>query len=719
MASLTDKAEEVLDKVKPPVMEIPPSVEAKIKRGQLRLAELKAQRQEAIEFTNNNHYVQTSEDKRSLKRFPVVSALQGGGKVDHRVRRSHDLIGPIVKGKVSAATQRIPGFEVDPATTDPEDYSAAKLAEKVLIAGYDTWRVKRAFQELVWNALVTEEGFIMAYWDTSVGPFYDVSRHPQADEPPIMEEDGTVTPNPFADAPDPENPEYLGLGEVRLGVFGGLDVTWEPGVKFEDSRWISIEQARPVDEVEGEPGYVGGKLTADAQASTSGGGSGRREKGSNLALVTEYLERPCPKYPNGRRLVMANKRLLFPEEDYPLRDQDGEIVDEPCLHRLAYTLDPSSDHDRGLVCSLIESMRSYDFAKNKQDEFAQMGLVLQILAPEGSILTPRTDTPGDIIEYDPSVPGGQKPEFAPLAGVPAELFTMENGARAEMGFISHENEIPAQVEANKAVQALLERDQISWADFLENEADVFARIARDILGLVQRHYTEDRMMKFRGRTGWLPIEDFKGSDLRGQTDVRVRSGSLEPQTRPAIERRIMSIAERFPGYFPPEVILGALERGNAEGLLQGYEEDVARANLIIAQIRAGTFWDQPERPVWPGEDAVQLSTETGEPELDEQGQAVPAESVPGWMPRPFDNVTVTKSVFEIFLKSDEWNRLDDDAKSASMAFYSGLLDIETRNAERQRELQTEMAEEQGLSNAAKPAAPKPMPSLPQSPAPAE
>lgn len=728
----------LLDKLKSPGAQVvPPDIEAKVKRGRTRLNEVKAQREEAIEFTNGNHYVEVSEERFSrLLKIPTVSSLLGGGRPDHRVRRSHDLIGPIVNGKTSAATQRIPGYEVDAATTDPEDYSGAKLGEKVLIAGYERWRVKRAFQELAWYAYVTEEGFITAYWDASVGPFYDVSRHPLADEAPEVDEEGNEVPNPYADQPNPDKPEYIGAGDIRFGVYGGLEVVWEPGVKFEDSRWWAIEHARPVDVVSSEPDFMGGKLTPDATAS-AGVNKGRREdKGTNLVMVTEYLERPSPKHPEGRRLIFANKKLIFPEDAYPLRDENGEVVDEPCIYRLSYVLNPSSDRDKGLVCSLIESMRSYDFAVNKQAEFAQEGLVPQILAPEGSIISPRTDEPGAIVEYDPSIPGGAKPEFAPTLGIPGELFTMQDRAKAELGYVAHENEVPAQVQGEKAVLGLLERDQIADANFLENLAEVYARIGRDCLCLVQQHYDDQRLLKFRGRTGWLPIENFKASDIRGQTDVRVKAGSIEAQTRAGIEKRIMSIAERFPGYFSPEVILGALERGNAEGLLQGYEEDVARANLVIAQIRAGTFWKQPSRPVWPGEESQKLDPETGEPEWQtapqyqpdpetgEQalvpGTGVPVmeTEVPGWMPRPFDNVSVHKSVFELWLKGDEWNQLDDAAKQATMAYYDALLRIEARNAARQRELQSAMAEEAGMANAATAAAPaaKPMPSLPASPA---
>lgn len=702
------KAEQALDALRPASVAIPEDVQKRITRGKSRLEELKPSRKLAIEFTDGKHYGFLSENGQEIKHLATLTRLLGGDKQDHRVRRSHDLIGPMVQSKVSAATQRIPGYEINPSTNDPEDYTAAQTAKKIAYAGYELWRIKRAFQKLVWNALVTEEGFIMAYWDSSIGPYVDVSVHPDA-EMTEEDEEGNVTA-PYAGMSHPSEPEYVGVGDVRIGVWSGLEVMWEPGVDFEESRWWAVEHARPVDQVESEPGYVGGKLPANAELD----GSIKKGEKSNLVTVTEYLERPCSKWPEGRRLFFANKRQIFPEESYPLTDSEGKVVDEPCLHRLGYTVNPSSDRDKGLVRSLIESMRTYDFAQNKISEFAQEGLVPKVLTPIGAFPDPATDQPGAREEYDPTKTMGMKPEFAPLLGIPSELFKLKEESQGEMRFISHDNEVPSQVSANQAVQSLLQRDEIAWEDLIANEAEIHSRVMRDALTLVQRHYTEDRMLKFRGRTGWMPIEDFKGADLRNQTDVRVQPGSLQPFTRQAIEQRIQNIARMFPGYFPPEVLLSAMNNGNAEGLLEGYEDDVGRINYIINQIRAGTFEQMGMRPVWPGEEVgFKLDPETGEPEVNpETGEPEMETEVPAWMPRPgVDNYKIWTSVLANWCKSDEFEHTDPQAQEAAMQVIGALRDLEMKESQRELELQTNQAEELGMANAAKPQT-KVAPSLP-------
>lgn len=705
---IEQKAESALEQLRP--ASTPPDIAAKIKRGKARLKELSPTRQLCIEFANDRHYGVLAEDGSKIRYQGTVSTILGGKKPDHRVRRSHDLIGPMVQAKVAAATQRIPGYEVNPSTSDPEDYTAAQIAKKVVNAGYELWRVKRAFQKLVWNALVTEEGFIMAYWDSSIGPYVDVNEDPEAEA------------------------EHVGLGDVRIQVWNGLEVMWEPGVDFEESRWWAIEHARPRDAVESEPGYSGGKLPADAQMAVREANANAEQ--GNLCLITEYLERPCPEWPQGRRLFFAAGKQIFPEETYPLTDSKGEVVDEPCIHRLGYTVNPASDRDKGMVKSLIESQRLYDFSMNKISEFAQLGLVSQMSAPIGAIKTPPTDEPGAIIEWDPATPGAAEPKFRETQGIPEELFKLKEEAQGEMRYIAHDAEIPA--SAPQAIaQSILQQNEISWEDLIANLAEVYARVARDCLTLVQRHYTEDRMLKFRGRAGFMPIEDFKGADLRDQTDVRVQPGSLTPLTREAVVQRIQNIAQMFPGYFPPEVLLSAMNNGNAEGLLEGYEEDVGRINYIINQIRSGQFWDMPMRPAWPGEESPKLNLETGEPEWIEPpepgtppeenefgetipgtaqppnpGQPVMETEVPSWMPRPeIDNVQVWRSVLANWAKSDEFSQLDPEAQKATMLVFSALRDIEQKESQQKAELQSALAEQQGLNNAAAPQT-KQAPSLP-------
>ena len=356
-------------------------------------------------------------------------------------------------------------------------------------------------------------------------------------------------------------------------------------------------------------------------------------------------------------------------------------------------------------------MRSFDQAINKQSEYSQIGLVAQLLAGEGTLLTDPTDEPGLVLEYDRTLSREEKPEWRENITFPRELFEMEDRAKRRFSDISFDEDIPAGVESGKAIGQVTELNRTAWQKFIDDFDRFRSDLMSDCLVIAQRKYGSDRLLKFRGTTGWESVGDFEGADLRNQTDVRIRQSAASTQTRPQIEQRILQLANTFAGVFPPEVVIEALNSANPEKLIQGYEEDVGRAHRIIAQLRAGTYLDQPDRPVLPGEESPRLDPRTGEPMIDPATQEpIMLTEVPGYLPRSFDSIPILKSAMEQWMKSDDWDRSDPEVKKASLFYYQVLLDQETKKSLREAELQEQTAEAQGLQNAAKESPPKPTPS---------
>ncbi len=678
--------------------DVPRDVEARLKRGRDGLKEVMARRLLGIEFANGNHFSELNKDGTKVVNLSTTAIAQGGEKPDHRVRRSNDIISPMLKRKISAARQRDPDWESTGATPDIEDYAASLLARKIALAGYQLWGFPDAEVKALWWAMVTEEAFGRANFNSNVGPFEDVSQHPEAD----VEDPADSGQYPYRGLPDPENPQWKGRGEIGVTIYSGLEVIWESGVDFEKSRWYAVEHARPVEEVEDEEGFLalpGEKLRADARTASEGRTTTKEKKGSNLVMVTEYFERPCRKYPKGRWQVFANGRKIFKDDDYPMVDNKGRVVDTPCLRRLVYDVDASSDRAKGLIQQIIDVVRSYDQAINKQSEYSQIGLVAQLMAAEGVLLTDPTDEPGLVIEYNRSLSRGEKPEWRENIQFPNELFEMEERAEARFSKISFDEDIPPNLESGKAIGQATELSRSAWQSFIDDFNRFRSELMSDCLVLAQRNYGTDRVLEYEGTTGWESVRDFKGADIRGQTDLRVRASGTEMLSRAQIEQRIMQLVQVFPGVFSPEVVIEAINSANPEKLIQGYEEDVGRAHRVIQQLRDGSFWNQPDRPALPGEEALTV---------DLRGNPM----VPGWLPRPFDSLPIYKAAIEEWMKTDDWDRSAPQTKEASLFYYQKLLDLEAQAEQRQVEQQDATAEEQGMANAAKTAPPKPSPSLP-------
>lgn len=636
----------VLDRGGP---KIPSDVDDRIKRGRDRMYEDGPKRDECMAFWRGDQYVYVQDG--SLARQSTVRSTDGSGKPAHRIRRRINLIAPVIGRKVSGATSRIPGYEINPSTVDPEDQSAARLGQKIARIGYNMWNIRRASVECVTYALTMPGGgFAWPYFDTSVGPFEETEG-----------EDGKVT--------------VVGRGEIKVRTFGANEVFWEPGVSFHESSWYGVEQARTMEEVKALAGFVGGDLRADA-VPREGAYENRKSASAKLVMTTDYLERPCSKYPYGRWITVANDRVIVEEREYPVEDQEGNVVDEPVLHPLTFICDPDSDRDMCLVEHLIDGQRAWSHASNKQAEWVQLALNPQVIIKNGRLREQLNDVPGAKFHYQ----GTGDVAWREVPPIPPELQQVKDDVRSTMQFIAADQEMPPGLEAASAIEAADQLAQAVWQEFYGNVADFHSSLMKHCLMLVQVHYDDPRLMQFRGRFGVESINDFRGADLRGQTDVVVHQSSVEPQTRQAIESKILAMADR--GWISPEAAMAALNGGTAEALAESYELDVSRAHRVLQRIASGA-------------DAF----------LGQMNIADPM-SIPNWMPREFDNIRVWKTVFEDYQKTEDFEMADPVVQEAVKLAYQMILQLEALQMAREQAMQAQVAMEMGMANATRPSGPQ-------------
>jgi hypothetical protein len=601
----------------------------------------------------------------SLRFLSTALVDVSGGKPSHRIRNTYNFIQSIVEGKVSAATQRVPGYEVDPSSADNTLRQAARISEQVAFYGYDKWYLRRVGTKVATLALVQREGFAVPFYDKNIGPFKGGEAQ----------------------------------GEIRVLTLSRSEVLWEPGVDFLESRWHVIERAVLVEDIKAIPGYVGGELRKDASTADL-----PSEKTSDeMAILSEYLERPCPEYPEGRRCFIASDRVVVdyrkdpeaPEdadwwEGFPYVDADGVVCDEPSIHRLSYTVNPEGD-DMGLVERLVDLMRTVNDCWNKLLEWKNRTLMPRFSAPRGAEFR-TNDVPGGVDYYRPQ--GLLKPEQERPIPVPRELFDMLNMAVEQMRALAADiNAQPEPDLAAKTLNAAVEQATLRWQSFLGDYAEFQSRLMRHCLCLVARFYTDERLIPVRGRYGSEPILAFRGQDLRSQVNVRVLPGSIETKSRAQVMREIEFIQQNWPGALSPEAALAALHGGNAESLLRSYQLDVDRAWKLVQTLRQGpdAMLSFPER----------VDLDLGDPAMGYR--------VPGWMPRVQDNIAIWKTVVADYTKTDDFDRQRPETQHMFDVVYRGLEFLEQR-----RQMQVAMqsqsaAMELGQANAARPQGNIPMP----------
>jgi hypothetical protein len=662
------------DPTKPSGIPLPPDIKDRTTRGRGAMKKDANTRRLCHKFWLGEHYWYVNA-RGALNVLATALVDVTGGKPGHRVRNTYNFIQSIVEGKVSASTGTMPGYEIDPSSADLEDVAAARIAEQVAYYGYDKWYLRRVRQKVYTTALVQREGFAMPYFDACVGPFL----------------------------PTPTGVE--GLGEVRVLTLSRSEVMWEPGVDFHESRWHAIERAVPVEDIQKLPGYIGGLLAKDASTADTPGG----KTSDQMAVLTDYLERPCEKYPNGRRCFIAGGRIVVdfrmdpaaPEgadwyEPYPYMDAHGVVCDEPVIHRLSYTVNPEGD-DLGLVERLIDLMRTVDDCWNKLLEWKNRALMPRRMAPRGSKMTPANDVPGgtDWYDIDPSNPT-ITPQWEKTPPVPTELITLLNMAIDQMRALAAD--IDVQPDANVAARTAnvaVTQAKSRWDSFLGDAEEFDSRMMRHCLCLVARYYSEQRVIDIRGRYGWEPPVAFTGADLRSQVNVRVLPGSIQSKSRAQTMADIQFMQQNFPGALSAEAAWAALHGGSAEGLLRSYQLDIAKANDVVQRLKGGPA--AAEAFGW------RQDLDFGDPAL---GYMVPA-----WTPRKVDNVAIWKQVVGDFMKTDFYGRLPAETQHLYDTVFDAL-DMQ----EQQRKAQL-MAQEQGVAaqlgqaNAAAPQSPIASPQL--------
>ena len=662
--TVTDKVKQALQ-VTAPATEVDGYVTRNIERARARQKQWLPGWAECLAFVEGRQFVFRAKSGNATTLNELDTSL-GGAKPSYRARTVRNRVLDFWLSEVSAGTQRVPQYEVTPTSTDPEVMAAAKLAEKVLMYLYDFLDLRAHLVEAYGYSVACGEGFIRPYWHAQAG-----------DELPPPEPPDPADPEAVA-AYDPT--ERLFTGELCLKAYGPDALSWEPGCSFEESPYHVIEEACTIDYVKRLPGFFPGiELRPDAQghASFVQGQLNKSGAKGDLVLLTEYLELPSVKNPQGRRLLIANGQQIVPPEPYPLVVK-GPQGYECCIHRMSYIRTPWRDRDMGLVEHLLDSQRTVNDCANKAIEHKNLLIAPQVFVPRGSKTDRLTTEPGAQIKYDAI--SGQRPEPIKVPPISESLFRLKDDSVQDMEAISSQRTPSGGIDSGKGMATFIESEARRGQMQIQALADFHSRLGRHLLLWVQQRFTEERLLSIVGRPGmsaaYIP---FKGSDLRDQTQVRVLPGSIEPLTRAAVEQKIMNFAQL--GWIDKEQGIAAINNGTAENLVQDYELDVAKQGREIQQMIA-----------------------IGD-------ESIPGGGIPD--AAPFDNHQIHLDVLHREMKTKEFEESPppvQEAMSLHEQMHQFFLDQDQMKQAQQQSMQ---AEQLGMGNAAKPQnGAKPLPSLP-------
>lgn len=524
-----------------------------IKRCEAALRPYEPKIHETLAFFDNEQYAEVFADGK----LDFIETREGGTKPRHRPRLTRNRYTPAILKECAGLAGRIPVYEVTAATGDPSQRGSAKLSEKALLAQYEARDVKGLALDTLQYAHITGAGFTWPYWDAGVGGFIE----------------------------DPQTGKQLRTGEIGAWVLHAGEVMWQPGREFYDSRIHIVRKAQHVDDIMARPDYRGpAQLKPNAMSATFE--ARRGEEARDLAMVYHVLERPSEQHPQGRWLQVCQNELIAEPRPYPREDDVCALEWIPYIRRRHRQL------PIGLGELMLDIQRTYNRTINQIVSYKNLVLVPQVFAPVGSMRKQLDDTPGAIWEYRPI--GGQRPEWREMPDLPVGLFRVLDQCIADWQEITGQNSLPAGLESGSGVQAVNERDQERRAVMVSHLARYYSGLGKQFLYLMQKHYTEDRLLSYRGRFGIESIADFRGTKLH-LGEVRVAEGSVAPRTRAAQQAIIMNLVDR--GLVPHEKAIHALNAGTAEVLIDSYELDEAKQQEEIRQFIAMGTMEAEEMPM--------------------------------------------------------------------------------------------------------------------------
>lgn len=261
----------------------------------------------------------------------------------------------------------------------------------------------------------------------------------------------------------------------------------------------------------------------------------------NHAIVKEYSERPSKKYPQGRFIVIANKKLLY-AGPLPFKVDDDQKPGLPfvklvCLQR------PGCFWGKTVIERLIPVQRRYNALRNRKAEYLNRCAIGQWMKEEESVDEDQFEmdagAPGAIHTYRR---GSRQPNMVQNPPLPNAFETEEQTLLNEFAIlsgvseVSRDSSVPSGVNSGVAIGLLKEQDDTRISNTADNIDRFMILGGKMELRLNRQFVTLPRTLHSIGKDNVVEVIDWIGSDLHADDVVLDNASAL---TESPTQRRAM------------------------------------------------------------------------------------------------------------------------------------------------------------------------------------
>ncbi|HET7713281.1 MAG TPA: portal protein [Patescibacteria group bacterium] len=540
-----------------------------------------------------------------------------------RVRLVINKIRPIIRNELSKLTSGKPNFTVVPATTEDEDIVAARVAENIVTAAYRDKSVHKILRSTVWWGSICGTSFTKTYWD-----------------PSIQTPDGQVGDIVI----ERVDPFHLFVPDLREEEIEKQPYVIHATTKSPD--WLKQVYGIEVNATT----KAAHDLLEDSFLNLVGVQNDRREV---LCLEFWIKKGTHPEFPEGGLLTIAGDKVVVNTGEIKLTP-DGPVGGYPYKHGeypfAKFEHIPSGKfYGDSVVTDLVPLQREYNRTRSQIVEAKNLMAKPKLMAPRGSV-NPRqiTSEPGQVILY---TPGMDKPTPLPMDGLPQYVLQEIDRLQQDMDDISGQHEIsrgqnPSQVTAATALSFLQEQDESKLAYSIASIEEMVEKIGRHYLHFVTQFWDVPRMVRVTGTDGAFEAAQWKGSDLKGNVDIRVESGSALPKSKAAKQAFLMDVFKM--GAIEAPMFLELLDLGGIEKAYEDFLIDKRQAQRENFKITA--IAESPEFIM-----AQQEAAYSGQP-FD------PMESGLGITANTWDNHQLHIMIHNAYRKTQKFEMLPEEVK---------------------------------------------------------
>lgn len=539
----------------------------------------------------------------------------------HRVRLVINKTRTAVRTECAKLTSSKPIPTVMPATNEDEDYSAAHVGEQLVKSFFATAQFEETYYNWIWWGSVTGNSFMKSYWDPTAKD-YDCMAEPQ-----LLGPDGQPASPQIVNLIKQQAPDLLApqpaVGKIKVDEISPFHI-YVPDLlssKLESQPYVMHVTTR-------SPLFVKNAFNIDVvpdcrASNTIIDTATLLQKGSqqhlDSVMVKEVWLKPNAHedFPDGGVLTIINGQVVQASTKWPWPFREYPFYKFGGIPTGGFYCDST-------VVDLIPIQKEYNRTKSQMVEIKNTMGKPKFLYAKGSINMRKVNTEaGQGIEY---IAGYDKPTVLPGVEVPVSMGVELDRLSSDFDDISGQHEIsrgntPAQVTSGTAIAYLQEQDDTKLNYHVGSIERATEMLGKHFLKFVSHYWTDSRVVRIAGKDSSFESLRWKGSDLKGNTDVQIQSGSALPFSKAAKQAMVAEFMQN--GWIPPDLGLELMDMGGYQKVIDDLlidKRQAQRENAKMASMDPALAQQSMQPPVNPITGQPSVDPNTGQPVDPSTGQ---------------------------------------------------------------------------------------------------